>query len=968
MMSVIARLRRARADYPPAGHTIATEMADRGEFLSREEVLGGLPARRARTLLFLIEQQSALHACEREVGTMALLGERSAEARELEWIEAFALGRDAPRTTSIREIEAAAGRWAPLVAESAEVRAATLHLLAERHRLHYKRVPGIRDALGADDPRVAEAFQRQTEKPLETIWAARIGGLDRLRWAFSAPGVWLERAPPFWAAAALTFLLSMGQTVVVIPIAVATVGPLAAVASIAVFGLLSLAATAAVAEAAARNGEVRFRAGFFGRLVTSTLGPSAGAVPSLLGIAGVALPTVSAFIGLALLLHLAVPLPAELWVLLLGALAIAVPLASRRTASFGGLMAFGLVSIALLGVLSILALVDGALSGGLTVPGLGPPGDIGLDVGLGVIIGVLLGSYADPVYTVQIGRIVLPRDPDGTEYVRGSVAGMLAFVLLTAAFSAALIFSVPVGELAGEQGSALDTVADELGPAAVILGVVIGIGLFGIRLYGNAIALFDFVAEQLPGRPATRVVLPAGRGRVLLMRPGHEQATRLALAYLGMRGSRAQLELTLSGTGSPKTSAVPLPAPGAERALDAGPEELSVEVLAADERVLHLGLRTSMTVSYDGELELIGPGVAESLLAGDDAPLARWLLREGEADAADAARRFGWSEEEAAARLEAMADAGRARRLEGGNYVAQMAARRGRQLDPELWTRVADGEAERRPEAEGGGLLQRALSSPTTRAVISSVPTAALAVIAAALIVAGTASVSGPIRIVGVVAIATISGVLPPMLVLAARRRSDVTTASSRVLAGTALMALTGLVAIAVLVLHATVLWSDPGERILAAVATVFAIASLILAARHGAFRPAAVLELRQDGDSGPIRVHAQEFGRDLELAIGEQVVRGHGEFPLGLGAAPLKIRGRTAASAELKISAQRLDPSGGAVALPVVIELLPQASHQMAEIGGMTTLALEPGDWTVTVRPAEASASQAASSPLDRL
>ena len=132
----------------------------------------------------------------------------------------------------------------------------------------------------------------------------------------------------------------MGQTVVVIPIAVA-VGPLAAAGSIAVIGLLAVAATAAVAEAAARNGEVRFHAGFFGRLVASTLGPSAGAVPSLLGIASVALPALSAFVGLALLLNLAIPLPAELWVLLLGALAVAVPLATRRTASFGGLMASG---------------------------------------------------------------------------------------------------------------------------------------------------------------------------------------------------------------------------------------------------------------------------------------------------------------------------------------------------------------------------------------------------------------------------------------------------------------------------------------------------------------------------------------------------------------------------------------------------------------------------------------------------
>ena len=58
--------------------------------------------------------------------------------------------------------------------------------------------------------------------------------------------------------------------------------------------------------------------------------------------------------------------------------------------------------------------------------------------------------------------------------------------------------------------------------------------------------------------------------------------------------------------------------------------------------------------------------------------------------------------------------AGRARAMESGNYVAQMAARRGRQLDPEVWTRLGAEQADRRPEAAPRGrLLQRAMSSRT---------------------------------------------------------------------------------------------------------------------------------------------------------------------------------------------------------------------------------------------------------------
>src|SRR4051812_37827920 len=151
---------------PRYGRIRSPSMADPANHLSREEVMGGLPARRARTLLFLIEQQAARHAAEREVGTMALIGEGAAEARELGWIEAFALGRERRQTTSAREIEASAQLWASLVPESPAVRATVLRLLTERYELDPERVPGIRGALGSDDDRVAAAFQRLTGDPI----------------------------------------------------------------------------------------------------------------------------------------------------------------------------------------------------------------------------------------------------------------------------------------------------------------------------------------------------------------------------------------------------------------------------------------------------------------------------------------------------------------------------------------------------------------------------------------------------------------------------------------------------------------------------------------------------------------------------------------------------------------------------------------------------------------------------------
>ena len=105
-----------------------------------------------------------------------------------------------------------------------------------------------------------------------------------------------------------------------------------------------------------------------------------------------------------------------------------------------------------------------------------------------------------------------------------------------------------------------------------------------------------------------------------------------------------------------------------------------------------------------------------------------------------------------------------------------------------------------------------------------------------------------------------------------------------------------------------------------------------------------------------------------MELAIGEQVVVGEAELPLAPGVPTPKVCGRTTSAAELKISAQRLDPSGGAAPLPIVIELPERPSIHMAEVGGMTTLAVPPGDWTIMVRHEDGGGSRPPSSPLDRL
>ena len=184
---------------------------------------------------------------------MGLIGERAAEERELDWISAFAGAEEGElRKPAIQEIEAASSRWADLVPASASIRAAVARVLAERYTLDRDRLSGTRDALGLDEAEVAAEFERQTGNPIDSIWERSSLG-ERLRWIGTAPGRWLESTTPFRASAALTFLLSMGQSVVIVPIAVRR-SVLGRSRSIAITGILALTTTAAMAEASARSG------------------------------------------------------------------------------------------------------------------------------------------------------------------------------------------------------------------------------------------------------------------------------------------------------------------------------------------------------------------------------------------------------------------------------------------------------------------------------------------------------------------------------------------------------------------------------------------------------------------------------------------------------------------------------------------------------------------------------------------
>jgi hypothetical protein len=245
---------------------------------SREEVLGGLIARRARTLLYLIESRSARLAAQARQAMTLYRSEQAAAEDELAFITAFTEGRDPPRKPSIQDVEHFAARWAELVPREARMQAAVAHALGTKYHFTHEATPGIRSALDLDESPVQDAYLRQYGAPIASIYRRRPALSERLRWAWAGLSRRLESLPPFWTSFALTLTETIGAGILALPIALAGVGPLPGILLMVVLGLVNVVTVIAAAEAAARSGTVRYGSGFMGRMVREYLGNFASLV------------------------------------------------------------------------------------------------------------------------------------------------------------------------------------------------------------------------------------------------------------------------------------------------------------------------------------------------------------------------------------------------------------------------------------------------------------------------------------------------------------------------------------------------------------------------------------------------------------------------------------------------------------------------------------------------------------------
>ena len=156
------------------------------ELFTRDEALGGLPARRAATLLFLIESRSAHFEARSRLEAEEFPLKKRPNELDLAFLELSLLSREPPLRVTIQDLERHAAKWAHLIPENARLRAAIAHLLSQKYSFTSPAIPGIRSALGLDQPAVQQAYQGLYDRSLETIFAPRISLTERLRRASTA--------------------------------------------------------------------------------------------------------------------------------------------------------------------------------------------------------------------------------------------------------------------------------------------------------------------------------------------------------------------------------------------------------------------------------------------------------------------------------------------------------------------------------------------------------------------------------------------------------------------------------------------------------------------------------------------------------------------------------------------------------------------------------------------------------------
>jgi amino acid permease len=955
----------------------------------REQLLAGLPAKRANALLFLIESRTADLVARSRRAMEPFLTEAAAEERELAFLEAFALGRDPPLRPTIQDLERHSSEWAAIVARNPRVQAAVAQRLGQKYAFTRGAVPGLRAALGLDEREVQEAYERLYGESLDSIYADRAGVSDRLRWVWSALAARLQSLPPFWTAYALTLTETVGATILALPIALAAVGPLPGVAILVVLGVVNVLTVAFLAEAISRSGTIRYGSAFFGRVVGDYLGRGGSLVITVSLLVLCPLVLVVLYTGFAGTLADATPVPAAAWVALLFAVGFYYLRRQSLNATIASALVVGAVNIGLIVALSLLALAhaqwDNVLYENIPLVG-GRPFESSV---VALVFGVVLAAYFGHMSVALCGQLVLRRDPGGRSLIRGCAAAQATAIVLYSLFVLAVNGALAPQALAEETGTALAPLAGEVGPAVHVLGsafVILGLGMGSITF---SLALSSLTLERLPLATPVVVALPRRAARQLFKprRRSRGDGLDLGLVYLGLDGSEPRFRLDAEQAG--RTQRVEatvagrwevLGANGVPALLERFPHlrdhegQLELEVLDADEQTVRLRVTSSMRLAYQGQWDVAGLSLGHLLAVPDsEAELVGWMMRRGAVSMAELAGRTGGDARAARGLVASLIERGlvvETRRAGQPCYTARPATRRGGRLSAEIWQALGPPKAAKphraapQPSPGRAPRLRALLLGRTGRFAIATTPVAVAFLAAEWMALTKSGSFTGVLNFVGTLIVSLLAGIFPVLLLTSSRRKGEhVPAAAQRRPGHPVLLGGIYLLFVASVFVHGLFIWDDAFKRAAALLAGAAIVVMTVTMTRRGALSPRANVELREDEGAAVFAVTAA--GRPavsdvrLDYPQGEQRLQAAGgdlpAFP-SLRRAIFEMRPQAARSAqarELKVWAHRVTPNHDSQAIPahVKVELGDQTRNfDLGLSRGQIVLPLPHTSWRVDI------------------
>lgn len=506
---------------------------------SREEVVGGLPARRASTTLITIEGATARLARASRINRAAYVGERTAAEREKEFLAALASGASQAKPPAIAELERFAPGWAAQVGDDPSVRAGIARLLAAKHHFRRSDVPRLRAALGLDEAAVGEAYQRLHGAPIESIYRERLPVGQRLRWRVSRVAARFDRLSPFWIAYFLAITETLGEGIMSVPLALAGLGPLPGVVLLLILGAINLITMGALTESVIRSGSMRYGTAYFGRFVSDLLGRIPSSILSVALAAFNVLTCYVYFLGFGSVLTGATGIPLGAWIVVLFAINIVVLRKETLDDTIASAVTIGLANLVLVGAITLIALVnvDPANLAYMKVPFVssGP-----IDPALfALAFGVLLVAFFGHTSAANASKLVLTLEPSGRSLLWGNLAALATIILVYCVATIAILGALGPEPLLGARGTAITPLAREVGPIVNIVGstyVVLAIGIGSLYV---TLGLYNQVIELLPR--------PSGSGGGLLARLSQTRRGRLVVGFAPTAAVLIGLELVILG-------------------------------------------------------------------------------------------------------------------------------------------------------------------------------------------------------------------------------------------------------------------------------------------------------------------------------------------------------------------------------------------------------------------------------------